>query len=472
MVSLYDGHSSEALIKEREEACEKVPHNVTESQVPLCPKEFDGWTCISATPAGHVAQFPCPYFIYGFDPKRLAQRICLDDGSWFRHPDSNKTWSNYTTCIDLDDYKLRNQVNLIYKSGYCVSIVALTVSIVIFFYFKSLTCTRIQIHKNLFISLAVNNILWLLWYEAVVDNLPVLMANGLGCQILHIMVQYFLVATYFWMFCEGVYLYTLLVVTFMTESLVMPILYIIGWGIPAVLVTLYAFFRSSLREETIHCWINESLYSWTLSGPVCASMIANLIFLINIVRLLLTKLPAAQIQSPQCSVKERNASFRFRMSRRNTVSGAPGVPSGRFKKAVRATFILIPLLGLQYIVMPFRPEQGNAWEPTYQIISALVTSCQGLCVALLFCFCNGEVTTAIAKKWRQCHISKKKPWQSCSAVTTVSLSRSSVVHEMSGAQALETFNQMNHSKSGARGRKEKRVQKDVLPLQNLQNIQL
>lgn len=41
------------------------------------------------------------FFFAGF-----GQKICLQDGSWFKHPDSNKTWSNYTTCVDLDDLKV------------------------------------------------------------------------------------------------------------------------------------------------------------------------------------------------------------------------------------------------------------------------------------------------------------------------------------------------------------------------------
>lgn len=46
------------------------------------------------------------------------------------------------------------------------------------------------------------------------------------------------------------------------------------------------------------CWIHESIYSLALSAPVCISMVANFVFLINIVRLLLTKLHAAQTTSP------------------------------------------------------------------------------------------------------------------------------------------------------------------------------
>lgn len=53
---------------------------------------------------------------------------------------------------------------------------------------------------------------------------------------------------------------------------------------------------------------------------------------------------------------------------------APSI--SRTKKAVRATLILIPLLGLQYIVMPFRPKEGETWEAVYQITAAVISSCQ------------------------------------------------------------------------------------------------
>jgi hypothetical protein len=68
------------------------------------------------------------------------------------------------------------------------------------------------------------------------------------------------------------------------------------------------------------------------------------------------------------------------------------------RKAVRATLILIPLLGLHYMLTPFRPEAKSEWEVYYEIIAAVCTSFQGLCVAMLFCFCNGEVLNAIKKR--------------------------------------------------------------------------
>jgi len=50
------------------------------------------------------------------------------------------------------------------------------------------------------------------------------------------------------------------------------------------------------------CWMEEGPTTWILSGPVCVSMLANVFFLVNIVRVLVTKL-----KSPgSCRYEPRN----------------------------------------------------------------------------------------------------------------------------------------------------------------------
>ena len=49
---------------------------------------------------------------------------------------------------------------------------------------------------------------------------------------------------------------------------------------------------------------------------------------------------------------------------------------GGGRKAVRATLILIPLLGLQYTIFPLRPQSGSPLEEAYLVTSAVVTSFQ------------------------------------------------------------------------------------------------
>jgi calcitonin receptor-like len=45
-------------------------------------------------------------------------------------------------------------------------------------------------------------------------------------------------------------------------------------------------------------------------------------------------------------------------------------------QAVRATLILIPLLGLHYLLIPFRPKQGTPEAAIYDVVSAGVASLQ------------------------------------------------------------------------------------------------
>ena len=37
-----------------------------------------------------------PFFLFNF--KEKVTKICDQDGNWFRHPASNRTWTNYTQC--------------------------------------------------------------------------------------------------------------------------------------------------------------------------------------------------------------------------------------------------------------------------------------------------------------------------------------------------------------------------------------
>lgn len=42
----------------------------------------------------------------------------------------------------------------------------------------------------------------------------------------------------------------------------------------------------------------------------------------------------------------------------------------------RATLLLVPLLGMQYVLTPFKPEPGHPWEIVYEVVSAFTTSFQ------------------------------------------------------------------------------------------------
>ncbi|KAH0552668.1 hypothetical protein KQX54_013869 [Cotesia glomerata] len=145
----------------------------------------------------------------------------------------------------------------------------------------------------------------------------------------------------------------------------------------------------------LRCWIDEGNFTSVLVYPVCVSTLLNLLFLCNIVRVLLTKLRAG----PAIGTR----------------------PPRSMLQAFRATLLLVPLLGLHYLVIPFRPPPGHSWEKTHDIVSAVTASFQGLCVAILFCFCNGEVIAQFKRKWEGSVLIRKRA-NSCTA-TTVSVSK-------------------------------------------------
>ncbi|CAH1280307.1 unnamed protein product [Diabrotica balteata] len=140
------------------------------------------------------------------------------------------------------------------------------------------------------------------------------------------------------------------------------------------------------------CWIKDSRFEIINQIPVAATIILNLFFLINIVRVVVMKL------------------------RKGPAEGQGSGASRSSLQALRATLLLVPLLGLNFLLTPFRPENGEPWLYFYDLISAVTTSFQGLLVAILFCFCNGEVQAQIRRKWSNVQTFRPRA-NSCSATT-------------------------------------------------------
>jgi 7 transmembrane receptor (Secretin family) len=60
----------------------------------------------------------------------------------------------------------------------------IVIEVVSLLFHRSLRCTRITIHINLFVSFAVNNALWILWYRLVVERTTVLTDNEVSALLL------------------------------------------------------------------------------------------------------------------------------------------------------------------------------------------------------------------------------------------------------------------------------------------------
>ncbi|XP_072910332.1 calcitonin gene-related peptide type 1 receptor isoform X2 [Hemitrygon akajei] len=319
-----------------------------------------------------------------------ATKYCDENGNWFIHPETNRTWSNYTFCNKYTDYKLKMARILYYMAvvGHILSIISLLISLVIFFYFKSLSCQRIILHKNLFFSYMFNSVSTLIQLMAVANDQKVVFQNPVGCKVLQFFLQYMLGCNYFWMLCEGIYLHTLIVVAVFAEEQHLHWYYLLGWGFPSIPAAIHAMARAKYFND--NCWISVETYLlYIVHAPIVAALMVNLFFLLNIVRVLVTKL-------------------------RDTHRSE----SNMYMKAVRATLILVPLLGIQFVIIPWRPENQLAGE-IYDYIMNIFMHYQGVLVATMFCFFNGEVQAALKRQWMQYKIQLgQKQREHCSMRST------------------------------------------------------
>ncbi|XP_052236197.1 calcitonin gene-related peptide type 1 receptor-like [Dreissena polymorpha] len=274
------------------------------------------------------------------------------NGSWSIDTDTGNKLVNYTDCLsETDSFEEGTRYVYIYIGGFSFSLVMLLLSLAIFLRFKQLRCDRIKIHVNLFLSYLFTGVSWILYFVLVTLDGKVLIENPLWCRMLHVLCQYFLVCNFLWMFCEGLYLNTIIMCALTVGRKLLIFCYVIGW--------------------------EESSYQYIMYGPVIASLIINALFLVNIVRLLLSKLR----RLPDAT---------------------------QTKKATRATLILVPLLGLQYVLIPFRPPSGTVIEEIYHVAVALLTSLQGAFVSIMYCFLNGEVISVMTRKYRQRKLMHKR----------------------------------------------------------------
>ncbi|XP_015274565.1 PREDICTED: pituitary adenylate cyclase-activating polypeptide type I receptor-like, partial [Gekko japonicus] len=122
------------------------------------------------------------------------------------------------------------------------------------------------------------------------------------CKAVMVFFHYCVMSNYFWLFIEGLYLFTLLVQTFFPEKRYFYWYTIIGWGTPTIKVTIWAVLR--LHFDDVGCWdinVNTALW-WVIKGPVVASIMINFLLFIGIIIILVQKLQSPDIGGNESSI--------------------------------------------------------------------------------------------------------------------------------------------------------------------------
>ncbi|CAF0944560.1 unnamed protein product [Adineta ricciae] len=434
-----------------------------------CPPLLDN-LCWPQTLANDSVTMPCASLAMGgVDPSKFVTRRCLPSGNWANvsykpcvYPDVWELMMKFYIPRTVDQRKtytdILQAVRIIELIGLSVSFVSVLVSLLIFLTFRSLYCSRTKIHINLLLAIFIQIVARIVNYgiEMKQRNTPshfVPLACGTNastpspaapsvltylCPLKVVFLQFSISAMFMWMLCEGIHLNNVLTVSVFKNHFKTYYFYIIGWIVPFC-ITLSWSIVMFLKESGRKCWANYNYlkYYYIVDGPRYAVMIINVIFLLNIIRVLLVKIKEGSEKqlrdkyvnvTKTLSIRSKSSSKEIRFPKKKPTSKHPpgilsslkscihrrtrrGSMNTRFvRKAVKAAVFLLPLLGITHMLETFvSPDrQSIPLFALYCSVTYFLVTFQGFFCSLLYCFLNTEVRDTVSRRLRSTHT-----WTSC-----------------------------------------------------------
>ncbi|XP_035268039.1 vasoactive intestinal polypeptide receptor 1b isoform X2 [Anguilla anguilla] len=364
-------------IEVEREKCEAQMENVTSG----CKGMWDKITCWPSARVGEVVTISCPnYFSYFNDQhKGNLSKTCTADGWTEMLPITIAMNCGYNLNNTIDDGKFFWTVKIGYTIGHSVSLICLTTAIIILCIFRKLHCTRNYIHMHLFVSFILKAVAVfikdvVLYDVGESDNCS---SGSVGCKAVMVFFQYCIMASFFWLLAEGLYLHALLTVSFFERKYFWCYI-LIGWGGPTIFITAWSITKAYFND--VGCWdiieISDPFW-WIIKTPILASILMNFILFICIIRILRQK-----INYPDIGRNESN----------------------QYSRLAKSTLLLIPLFGINYIIFAFIPDHVKT--ELRLVFDLILGSFQGFVVAVLYCFLNAEVQAEIKRKWRRWHLER------------------------------------------------------------------
>ncbi|XP_078496770.1 vasoactive intestinal polypeptide receptor-like, partial [Lissotriton helveticus] len=339
-----------------------------------CLSEWDGVNCWSSDSIGETVAVTC-LDIEGLfkNSNELIKRNCTESG-WTNHsPPYFQACELKDSYQDVEDKEIYFFVTVkaLYTIGYAISLAALTAAIGIFSMFRKLYCTRNFIHMHLFASFVLRGAAVfikdaVLFSDETVDHCTL---STVHCKAAMVFFQFSILANFYWLLVEGLYLQTLLIFTFISDKRYFWWYIVIGWGTPTLTAAVWIAVR--IEYDNNGCWDDyENVNWWIIKTPILFAIFVNFITFLNVIRILRQK-----IRSPDIGANYKQ----------------------QYMRLTKSTLLLIPLFGVHYIVFGFFPENSSVETRLY--FELVLGSYQGFAVALLYCFLNGEVQAEIKRHW-------------------------------------------------------------------------
>ncbi|XP_066468999.1 adhesion G protein-coupled receptor E5 [Tiliqua scincoides] len=176
---------------------------------------------------------------------------------------------------ELNDWTL----DVITKLGLVVSLVCLFLAILTFLFCRTIRGIRTTIHLNLCLALFAAHVIFLMGVERS--------ENKTACAVVAGLLHYFFLSVFCWMLLEGVELYLMVVQVFKTHSLNHWHIFLVGYGLPAVVVCITAAVNKEGYGTESYCWLSfANGFLWSFLAPVCIIITFNaVVFVVTVWRL-------------------------------------------------------------------------------------------------------------------------------------------------------------------------------------------
>ncbi|XP_060517255.1 PDF receptor-like [Cylas formicarius] len=383
----------------------------TSNATKYCPAMCDNWICWPSTKPDHNVTMPCPK-LAGTLENAVAYRHCTSEGRWETKNTTNGTrvdYTHYEACIMLElqelaemcnqfgndtCLKIANTTRIIEMVGLSFSFMSLLISLYVFFSYRILKNNRTRIHKNLFVATLLQVDFRLIKYidQHLTEENKFLLKDYYLYEICTTLMEYAKTAMFMWMFIEGLYLHNVITVAVFREHLYINIYVYAGWIIPAIMTAIWLGVMIWKVVETTWTYYYFLPYYWILEGPRFFLIIVNLLFLLNIIRVLIAKL---------------------RETRSSELE--------QVRKAVRAAIFLLPLMGIAHILFLLDYRVKRSWVfALWSYTTYFLNTFQGFFVAVLYCFLNGEVQLAIKNSFYLQMSLRNYDYAPCRNVTSIS----------------------------------------------------
>ncbi|KAG0718457.1 Corticotropin-releasing factor receptor 2 [Chionoecetes opilio] len=179
-------------------------------------------------------------------------------------------------------------------------------------------------------------------------------------------------AVWTWMLAESLYLHRLIVAAFRGGGKTWVYL-LVGW-VPALVVSVsWAATKATLQD--FQCWLGDDPSTshqlhLIFDIPKLLILIVNTVLLANMTRVLMTKLRGVNTDHATAT-----------------------------RIAVKATFFLLPMFGLQFFLTLYLPPASTSCS-SVQVYFAVATGLdglQGLYVSIVYCYINKEVRLQVRR---------------------------------------------------------------------------